>query len=180
MAEIDSFNETEYQWSKKADGVNRLARFLLILLYIAFSGLYITLVAVLTKALPLFALFPIFLWMLIFFTWKLVSYDCYVEIRGGRLECGKVIVRKSGKRRRPIVTLALRDGECASPSHLMNGDWRVGLSSVTDLSSTSASDKRITVIYRDGNLRRAVIIESSPSVRRLIASHCPGSAELKK
>ncbi len=174
MSDYGSFNEAEYNWGKKASGKNLFLRILLIIGYVLAGGLYFVLVAVVTKALPLFAVCPILLWILIFFTWRLVSYDCYVYIRGGHFECGRILRRKSGKKKLPIVSSELPS--CVA--FPFSGTLPMEVAKQTDLSSSPASANRIVLIYQEKGTSRAVIFDGSAEIARLLRLHCKDAKEL--
>ena len=89
MSEYDSPYASEYTYAKRAEGLNLIARVALVFLYAAFVGGFFGL-CYYTRIIPLFAVCPIFLWMLVFFTWRSVSYDYYFEFRSGILTVGKL------------------------------------------------------------------------------------------
>ena len=80
----DFINYAEYGVEKKGEGKNRIARILLVCLYIVFSSLYAGFF--ISVRIPhLIAILPILLWILIFFTWRLVKYDCEYRIEKGEM-----------------------------------------------------------------------------------------------
>ncbi|MBP3583981.1 MAG: hypothetical protein J6K44_08050, partial [Clostridia bacterium] len=89
MSEFDSPNYAEYTYDKKNEGKIKKQRTLMLVLYIAVAIIYFA-VCCITKLLPLIAIEPILIWILVFFTWKYVSYDCYFVFDAGMLELGTV------------------------------------------------------------------------------------------
>jgi hypothetical protein len=98
----DFINYAEYGVEKKGEGKNRMARILLVCLYVVFSSLYAGFF--ISVRIPhLIAILPILLWILIFFTWRLVKYDCEY-----RIEKGEMIFSHSQSAKRKTEKLRLR------------------------------------------------------------------------
>lgn len=76
------FNSFEYAAEQKAEGKFFAFRMALIFAYVAFSAIYF-LIAYITRIIPIVAILPIFLWMLIFFTWRYTSPDYKYTIESG-------------------------------------------------------------------------------------------------
>ncbi len=67
------FQNYEFMVGQKIEGKWRVYRILAILGYIAFPLIFLALAVRVRLLLPVFALVPIFLWMLVFFTWRYTS-----------------------------------------------------------------------------------------------------------
>jgi len=80
---MEDFNTYEFATEQKIEGKYLTFRIALLILYVAFAGTYFT-VAYLTKMIPIVAILPIFLWMLIFFTWRYTTPDYKYSIESGR------------------------------------------------------------------------------------------------
>lgn len=162
-------NYVEYTYDKKAEGLILLGRILLIIGYIVFVGLFFF-ACYISRLVTLFALCPFVTWILIFFTWRLVSYDVYYTFEQGKLEIGKIRVRKSGRAKTPkisinshnIIYIGLYNEEKSREvlSHIVPENYSERLS----------NENSLLVIYRDGNRDRAVIIEAIPQLLRLLKS----------
>jgi hypothetical protein len=96
MFEDESPNSAEYVYEKQSKGKVKLQRTLMICLYVVFVLAYF-LFCYISRIIPLFAMAPIFLYILYLFTWRLVKYDCYWEFRSGELTAGTVRVGKAKK-----------------------------------------------------------------------------------
>lgn len=70
-----SKNYAEFVTSKTKEGSYKTQRMLMIVGYVLFVVLYVILCATVKMLLPFIALTPLFLWMLIYFTWWVVSVD---------------------------------------------------------------------------------------------------------
>ena len=79
---MEDFNYFEYASEQKPEGKFFILRIILIALYFAFAAVYF-LVAYITRIIPIVAILPIFLWMLIFFTWRYTSPDYKYTIESG-------------------------------------------------------------------------------------------------
>ena len=175
MAEFDSLNSAEFSYEKKGEGKNKLFRILLICGYVLFVIVYF-LACYLTKLIPAFAVAPIFLWMLIFFTWRLVKYDMYAEFQSGTLTLGKVRIRKSGAKRTPILIIAVKSAEEIAPY-----DSTVSLEGATlyDFSESPSSDKRIFIRFVKDGAPAVAIFEGTARLGKLLTAYSEKAHDLK-
>ena len=97
---IMEFNTYEYSAQQKPEGKFRVRMILFLALYFLFSATYFVVIYI-TRVLPLGAILPIFLWMLIFFTWRYVKPDYKYEIVTGTLT---FTVRYGNKRKGKVAT----------------------------------------------------------------------------
>jgi hypothetical protein len=131
-----------------------------------------------TRIIPLFALCPVFCWMLVYFTWQLVSYDCYFEIKEGVIELGKIKVKKTGRRKLPRKTL--RISECELGGIFSESSVAIPKeATVYDFSESKKSLHRIFLLYRGQGKTEVVIFEGTAKSARIISSLCKGAASLK-
>ncbi|MBO5879210.1 MAG: hypothetical protein J6Q68_01490 [Clostridia bacterium] len=100
----------EYTVSQKSEGKWRLFRWLLVLSYIAFVGIYFVIIYT-TKFFPLGALIPVFLWILIFFTWKYSKPD-YKYVIG---EAHVTFYRVIGKKAKEVVKIKISEAAYIGP-----------------------------------------------------------------
>ena len=178
MNEYDSPNYAEFTYEKKNEGKVRLGRTLMICAYILYLGAFF-LVCYITKVIPVFAIAPLTLWIIIFFTWKLVSYDCYFEFKAGMLELGTVKVNKKGVRRKnPQVTIHVKEAISAALYDAASADLST-VEKVYDLSEAQSSDKRIIIVFEKDGQRQAAIFEGTAKVANLIASFSEKGKSLK-
>ena len=169
MSEFDSPYSCEFTYSKRAEGKNLLARMALLLLYIAFVGGFFAF-CYFTRIVPLFAVCPIFLWMLIFFTWRYVSYDYYFEFRSGLLTIGKLKVRKKREIRTPKYSVTVKDAKEIYP--IPAGRIDTGkCTPVYDFSGSVASDKRIAIVSEKSGRDEMCILECTRPLAKMIMSY---------
>ena len=176
MNDIDSLNTAQYAYEKRAEGVLRLKKILLICLYVAFFGGFFAF-CVGTRLVPLFAVAPILLWILIFFTWPLVKFDISYTFERGELRFCKVYNSLRGRKEKPIVSIKVSSATRIAPYRDESLD-----ASVIDLSSSLSSDHRVVLEYRDAkNISRAIIFDVTERVEKLLCSfNRAASDELRK
>jgi hypothetical protein len=177
MNEYDSPNFAEFSYTRRSEGAYKTKRILLISAYIAFVGAFFAVVMI-TKLIPIFALCPILLWMLIFFTWKYVSYDFYFEFREGNLQLGRIMGSKNGRKKIPTVRVHIKEADFIAPYD--EGRERLsGVKKIYDCSASESSDKRILILFEEKGERCAVIFEGTAKIARLCASFCENSQNMK-
>jgi len=162
-------NYVEYVYDKKAEGRILLGRILLIIGYVLFVGVFF-LACYISRLVTLFALCPIATWVLIFFTWRLVSYDVYYAFEQGKLEIGKIRVRKSGRSKTPKISI---NSHNIIYIGLYNEEKsREALSHITpqNYSERLSNENSLLIIFSDGSRDCAVIIEAIPQLLRLLKS----------
>ena len=107
MSEMDSPFFCEYTYERRAEGTRLAVRTLAVVGYVLFVALYF-LIVYFTRLIPLFALCPVALWILIYFTWPIISYDFYFEFRTGTLTVGTEARRKRRTKRSPKLAVQVK------------------------------------------------------------------------
>ncbi|MBO5206363.1 MAG: hypothetical protein J6C09_02140 [Clostridia bacterium] len=177
MSEFDSPNYAEYTYDKKNEGRIKKQRGLMLILYIAVAIIYFA-VCCITKLLPLIAIEPILIWILVFFTWKYVSYDCYFVFDAGMLELGTVKVTKNGRRQSPRHKIHVKEALLAAP--LVGNEASLSeVQKVDDLGESETSENRILIIYNNEGVDTAVIFEGTAKIAKNLVSFCPNAQDLK-
>lgn len=110
MSEENSFQFAEYAKPVAKVGKNRRARLLLILLYVTFATAYALTFISLTMP-QVIAILPIFVWMLVFFTWGTVSYECCVRVSSGDV----IFLKLRGKKEKKLLSFSAKEIVCALP-----------------------------------------------------------------
>ena len=178
MNEYDSPNYASFTYEKRNEGKVRLGKTLMVCAYVLYLVTFF-LVCYLTRVIPVFALAPLTLWIIIFFTWKLVSYDCYFEFKAGMLELGTVKVNRKGVRRQnPKTTIHVKNALSATLFDPASDDLKT-VETVYNLSASEKSDKRIIIIFEENGKRAAAIFEGTAKAANLIASFCENGKSLK-
>lgn len=174
--EYDSPNYAEYSYSQKNEGRARVNRVLMICFYVLYIvGFFIF--ATTSGFIPLFAIGPLTLYIIVLCTWRLVVPEFYVEFKIGTLYLGKVKSTKHGRRRMPKISVIVKDAlevfEYTGKSQLREAK------KVYDYSESPTSDKRICVIYDDKGIKSAVIFEGTAKLASLLSSFCAGAHDIK-
>ena len=179
MSEFDSPNYAEFSYTRKSEGSYKTMRMLLIGAYILFVSVFFV-VVLMTKLIPVFALCPILLWILIFFTWRYVSYDYYFEFREGYLQFGKIMGTKNGRKRYPTRRVHIKEAEFIAPYDDEESRVRVNeAKSVYDYSASTASGNRVLILYKEGCDTVAIIFECTAKMAKLCAAFCQNSKNMK-
>ena len=176
MNENESPNYAEFLYSKKSEGGVLLKRAGMICLYILFVlGAFI--LCVQSGFVPVFAVVPLLLYILVLCTWRLVKYDCYVEFKLGTLELGKIKINKFGRRRFPKIAITVRDAESIFP--FKDKTLLEGVKRVYDYSESQSSDKRICIIFEKSGERSAAIFEGTARIASLLSAFCKNTHGIK-
>ena len=177
MNEYDSPNFTEYVYDVKNEGKTKIIRTLAKLGYVAFAALYF-IIACAIPLYPIIAILPIFTWMLVFFTWGFVCYDCYYVFNHGEMEFGTVRTNKNGRRRKKKLTVSVKNARAARLYDATDAELS-DVKKIYDFSESQTSDKRIVIFFDNTGVSSAVIFEGTAKAAKLIASFCEGGKELK-
>ena len=79
---MEGFNTCEYSAERKAEGKFKFFKFFMLTAYMLYSAIYFLLIYI-TRVLPLGALLPITLWIIIYFTWGYTKPDYKYIIEKG-------------------------------------------------------------------------------------------------
>ena len=176
MSDFDSPYACDFTYTRCAEGKNKLGRILLVLVYVAFVGAFFGF-CYWSRIIPLFAVCPIFLWMLIFFTWRYVSYDYYFEFRTGVLTVGLSRIRKKREIRTPKRSITVK--EAASIYPIPSGKVKFSRAvRLYDFSGTKNSECRIAVVTERRGKEEIYILECTRPLAKLLSSY--KSAELSE
>lgn len=170
-------NFTEYVYDKKAEGNILFGRVLLVIFYALFVvGFF--LFCYISRIIPLFALCPFVTWVLVFFTWRFVSFDVYYTFEHGRLEVGKMRDVKNARIKNPALTV-----ECKNVVYVAR--YSDALSSgkldgvrLYDFSQKLASYNSIVVLYTDEGKKVAVVVEATDRLVKLLKSFVKDGFEI--
>ena len=177
MNEFDSPNYAEYSYDVKSEGRVRTLRIMAILGYGAFLLLYF-LVCYATRMIPVFAIAPIFTWILVFFTWGYVKYDYYFEFKTGMLELGRIVGGKKGRKRQPKLTIHVKEAKFIGP-YPEYADKVKEAEIVYDFSSSKESNDRIIILFNKDGKQACAIFEGTAKIANLLTSFCSNTVGLK-
>ncbi|MBO5009746.1 MAG: hypothetical protein J6D20_03480 [Clostridia bacterium] len=178
MNEFDSPNYAEFSYDVKSEGKIKTKRTIAIICYVLFVAAYF-LVCYVSRVIPAFAISPLITWILVFFTWNIVSYDYYFEFKTGILELGKIKGGKKGRKKHPELSIHIKEASFISP---YNGEYTEKAKEaeiVYDFSSSQHSDKRILVLFEKDGKKCAAIFEGTAKIANLLASFCQNSHDIK-
>ena len=109
---MDEFQTYEYTVRQRIEGRFLWARIGLIFLYVLFVGAWL-LFGLRTRILvPLLALIPVTLWMLIFFTWRYTAVEYEYSVTSGVLTFSKIF---GGRSRKKVFEVPLREAVRIAP-----------------------------------------------------------------
>ena len=172
MREGDTQFSCEYSYEVKLEGKRRFLAVGLIALYVLFAvGCFF--LCYVSGWIPLFAVLPIFLWMLVYFTWRPSFPDRYFEFSKGYLSLGY----ETGKKRIRREKMRIHVKEATKIYRLGTGRVKLnGTETVLDFSSSENAKDRVCIITEEG--KRAVIVDATPALIKLLASYCPNAEGL--
>ena len=176
MSDFDSINYHEYSYGRKNEGKVLFFKILIIIGYFLFAFAYFAFSF--ATAIQLFAVCPIFLWILIFFTWRYVSYDYFFEFKSGMLELG--ILRSKTKGRKRIVNdvISVKNAEYVGRYSLDDGNFS-GITCVHDYSSSKSSNTRVGIVYDNKGEKTLVVFECTTKCASLLAAFNESAKPLK-
>ena len=90
------FTNYEYAVDKKREGSLKLLTYLLLFSYVAFVGAFFGILYWI-RLIPVGATIPIFLWILVFFTWRYVQIDNKYTMESGKLTFERIYGNRTKK-----------------------------------------------------------------------------------
>ncbi len=111
MSAENDFYFAEFAKPVAKKGKNKRLRLLLVFAYFLFALLYVTAFTVLIMLPQVIALLPLLLWIAVYFTWGLVSYECAVRVSSGKLS----FLKLRGKKEACLLSLAVKDASVIAP-----------------------------------------------------------------
>lgn len=172
MSYSDEQFSAEHIYSRRAEGAVLRARLLMLFGYLLFAVAYF-LFCYISRFIPLFAICPILLWILVFFTWPLVGYEVYCEVAHAELTIGRA--KKRGKRH-SLYTVKVK--EITEISRLAPGRVKFEKGKVTDLSSSRSALYRLAVSFRAEGKERTVVFDTTAHLTRLLINYYGKTDEL--
>ncbi|MBQ9736738.1 MAG: hypothetical protein IJV96_08145 [Clostridia bacterium] len=153
MSEENSFLFAECAHPVTTRGKMRGRRVLLVFAYVLFALVYASVFIAIRFPHPV-AILPLFIWMLVFFTWRTVSYECCVRTEGGKIS----FLRLYGKKERllfsfPIASIvSIRAASGESAAHDLRADPTAG-GGVLAVIRTDKGEERFLFDASDAVLR---------------------------
>ena len=100
----------EYTVAQESEGKWALYKRLMLSAYALFAALYF-LIAYISRFIPIVAILPLFLWILVYFTYKYVKPEYKYEIREAHLTFYKIF----GKKEKEIIKIKICDADSIIP-----------------------------------------------------------------
>ena len=167
MNETESPNFSEYIYEKKNVGKTRLKRSLMISLYVIFFIAFF-IFCYITRIIPLFAVAPLLLYILVLLTWRLVKYDIFWQFSKGKLDIGKIKTSRFGTRRKTVTSIHIKDAQLIT---VYEGAHQYrGIKRVYDFSESKSSDNRIIIIYIEEGRTCCAIIEATARLAKILSA----------
>lgn len=110
---MSEFNSFEFVVEQAKEGKWKLLRFGMIALYVLYAVAVAVVIGVaLPGMVPLFALVPVTLWIIVYFTWRYTSLEYEYSIQSGELTFSKIYGKRS---RRTQLKMRVRDASLIAP-----------------------------------------------------------------
>ena len=165
---MDEFQTYEYVVKQGRSGKNLVSRAMLITGYVFFVLAFL-ITGIVTKVMaPLFALAPIALWILIFFTWRYVNVEYEISMTSGIFTVSKIY---GGRSRKTMMEFAIKN--CSMIAPLTHARWseRAELfraETVCDaLSSPDAPDAYFAAFESENGKKEMLYFEATQKALRI-------------
>lgn len=175
MFDPEALNHAEYGYTKKKEGRLLLGAVLLVFLYLVFLLAFFLLCYV-TTLIPLYAMAPAFLWILVHYTWRLVSYDIVYTFESGQM----TFYRQSGKKKRTLLTLRVQDAESVCDGSTPKEERASAEGRFLDLSSSRRAERTLLLRTVCGGQPTAILFDATPRIRDLVGKFCPHTYYVNK
>lgn len=165
----ESLNFADFSAEKRAEGMLLVMRCLLVAFYILFVGCAF-LVCYLSRIIPLFAIAPILLWILVYFTWRYVSYDIHYTFDHGIMTFAHVYANRTKRIKKVRLTVQIRDAVYLG--HLdaaETAEWREQVKVVYDFLPSRKAADAVMLVTQDN---RAIAFVCPPNMRKLMIRFC--------
>ncbi len=159
-------NHAEYVVGQRAEGGNLRLRLLLILGYILFAAAYF-IAALVTGLVPLVAVLPVFLWIVVHYTWRYACIEHAVRVGQGTLTVEDIL--KDGKRI-PKLTVSLKEARELLPAAEadVTKAREAGLTVYDYRGSVHASDAYRFLFTDQKNRPSVIYVKTTPELLRAL------------
>lgn len=120
---MEDFNTYEYAAEQKSEGKFKALRILVLLGYFLFAAAYAIIFAAILKIPQVIAVLPIFIWMLVFFTWKYTKPDYRYSIERGDMTF-TVVYGKKKKGKKPTCSFKVSSASLIAPKADLSNAFR--------------------------------------------------------
>ncbi len=155
---MDSPGYAEYVVTKKAEGKNLFLRIALIAFYALFALSYFIFFTAVIPIVMLIALLPVFIWMLVFFTWRYASVEIEYQIHSGTVTFYHIY---GGRSRRKKFEYRIKDMLTVAPmDHTHEGDYTRALL-IRDFRGAKSTPDAYYFTYKMDDKTCAVFFEAT-------------------
>ncbi len=152
---MESFNTYEYGTEQKPVGKWKAYRLLLLLLYALFVVAYF-LVIYISRIFPLGALIPLFLWIIVYFTWRYTKPDYWYTVEKGSFTFSTAYGKKS--KRRVKCSFRISSAEAIAPrSAITEKINEFAPQRVYSALPTPSAEDAYAALFKDSDGKRCVI-----------------------
>lgn len=175
---MNEFESYEYVIKPPRDGKNRMLRVGLVALYVLFVIAWLFFGLITRILVPLLALIPLSLWMLVFATWRFVNVEYEYVVESGLITFIKIY---GGKSRKRILQFDIRDAERILP--LGDGETSRALDGFDPqkeyfFADASDPETYVALCCDEDNVRLAITFTADSRIMRMIKLY--NSSALKR
>ena len=165
-------NFVNYAVKKKPEGKYKLHRILMILGYIMFGLIFVTVCLVFTKLPMLIAILPVLTWILVYFTWLWVNIEYEYMIIGGNLRMLEVY---GSRYYRELCNVKISSFEQIAP---YSGEYADKANSADivrriDASSSLSNPDIYYAIYNENGEKRVIFFDVAEKTLKLLKYYNP-------
>ena len=152
MSDELSFNGAEFAKPVENKGKYKTKRLLFILLYIAFSGGYLYLALVATKAAAIIAILPLLVYILILCTWRYCNFEWLIRVNVGKI----TIYHVYNKREKEKHSFQAKSILSALPDTAENFEALQADATVIDFRTAPDEKEAYLFLYEEGGKKTLV------------------------
>ena len=178
---MNDFETYEYVVAQKKTGKYALRKVILIICYIVYTLVLLS-VGMLTRlAAPLLALTPLTLAVIIFFTWRYVNIEYEYSITSGEVTVSRIL---GGRSRKEMVQFRLKDCSMIAPLHDRIWQERAELfgadQTFVALSSEDAPDAYFAAFEDENGKKSIVYFEATERALKVCRFYNPAATVVTK
>jgi hypothetical protein len=165
---MDPSSTYEYVASPRKQPAYRFKRALMIIAYVLYV-VVLLIVGMTTKLLvPMLALIPLSLWIIVFFTWRYVSVEYEYSLTGGVMTVSKIF---GGRTRKRVAEIAIKDVSRIAP---FEGDYiaeaeRYAPERTVDITADLQRPNVYFALYETAEKRRGILyFEATEKALRIL------------
>lgn len=178
---MDEFQTYEFVVAKKKTGHYAIKRALLFLAYVLYVAVLLLTGMLFELIVPLLALIPISLWIIVFFTWRYVSVEYEYSMVSGEITFSEIY---GGRSRKTKMVFRLKD--CAMIAPADQKEWReraelYGAARVySALSAEGAADAYFAAFENEDKEKCIVYFEATEKALKICRFYNPSATVVTK